>query len=160
MYKLSSWKWTKAKSPVHASSIQTTFICLWCLIPIPKNWIVPNSNVSFWIVPNSIALNWIVPNSNVTKWIVPYSNTIKLNCALFQWSQIELCLIPISSNLIVSTSKDLDSKFQLYFWILSILPIFSYLDHGFGHKFNFGSIGMRLVQIPHFFIVSYWPTSQ
>ena len=113
MYKLSSWKWTKAKSPVHASSIQTTFICLWCLIPIPKNWIVPNSNVSFWIVPNSIALNWIVSYSNVTKWIVPYSNGIKLNCALFQPHQIELCLIPMSYNWIVpySSFPNLDCAF-------------------------------------------------
>ena len=30
--------------------------------------------------------------------IVPYSNAIKLNCALFQRHQIELCLIPMAQN--------------------------------------------------------------
>jgi hypothetical protein len=29
---------------------------------------------------------------------VPYSIDIKLNCALFQRHQIELCLIPTASN--------------------------------------------------------------
>ena len=97
-----------------------------CLIPMPKNWIVPNSNVSFWIVPNSIAiiLNWVLFQDHImncalfqwpeielcliptpSKWIVPNSNVPQLNCSLFPCLTIELCLIPLFLNWIVPNSN-------------------------------------------------------
>ena len=97
-----------------------------CFIPTPSNSIEPNSfsiklkcalfhcqkielflilmpHFGLCLIP--LPLYEIVSFSKVAKWIVPYSNGLKLNCALFQPHQIELCLIPMSHNWIVPYSS-------------------------------------------------------
>ena len=90
-----------------------------CLIPTPSNLIDPNSfsiklkcalfhcqKIEFFLIlmPHfglcliPLPLYWIVSYSKVAKWIMPYSNGLKLNCALFQPHQNEICLIPMSHN--------------------------------------------------------------
>ena len=80
-------------------------------------------------------------------WIVPYSNTIKLKCALFQWPQVIMCLIPMLSNWIVPKSNCPVTKFVHYFQILSILPIFSYLNNGIRHKFDLTTLELGTIWI-------------
>ena len=69
------------------------------------------------------------------------------------------------SNWIVPKSISPDTKFVHYFQILSILPIFSYLNNGIEHKFNLttmelGTILIWDVGIRHNSILGHWIKAQ